>query len=128
MTKLTLLILLFVSILGAQVDTGVIAGIVRDHDGARIPNAGVTILNAGTGYQAKVTTNGDGLYVSPPLPAGVYRVEVKQTGFRAAAKELRLSIGERPSIDFDLDLGSVMETVVVQAVAPVLQTETTTLS
>ncbi len=86
------LILLFAATCLSQVDTGVIAGMVRDHDGARVPNANVRILNTGTGYEAKLTSNADGLYVSPPLPAGVYRVEVQQSGFRPAAKELRLSI------------------------------------
>jgi hypothetical protein len=110
-----------------QVDTGAISGIVQDNGGARVPGAAVTILNAGTGYRLKLATNGDGLYVSPPLPAGIYRVEISQSGFRPAAKELRLNIGERPSLDFVLELGAVTESVVVQAVAPVLQTETTTL-
>jgi hypothetical protein len=110
------------------VDTGVIAGIIRDNAGALVPGAAVTISNTGTGYRLKLATNADGLYVSPPLPAGSYRVEVAQSGFRTAAKEFRLSIGERPSVDFVLELGAVTESVVVQAVAPVLQTETTTLS
>src|SRR5262249_24291741 len=128
MSRWTLLCCVFVSVLCAQVDTGVIAGIVRDRDGALVPNASVTILNSGTGYQAKMTTNNDGIYLSPPVPPGPYRVEVQQPGFRTGAKELRLSIGERPSVDFDLELGAVSETVAVQAIAPVLQTETTTLS
>jgi len=45
-------------------------------------------------------TNGDGLYVSPPLPA--------LAGFRSAAKEFRLSIGEHPAVDFVLELGRVL--------------------
>ena len=93
-----------------------------------MPSAAVTVSNTGTGYQIRLATNGDGLYVSPPLPAGLYRVEVGLAGFRSAAKEFRLSIGEHPAVDFVLELGAVNESVVVQAVAPVLQTETTTLS
>jgi len=85
-------------------------------------------VDTGTGYQIRLATNGDGLYVSPPLPAELYRVEVGLAGFRSTAKEFRLSIGEHPAVDFVLELGAVNESVVVQAVAPVLQTETTTLS
>src|SRR5690349_3542096 len=85
-----------------QVDTGSIAGIVKDNGGAVVPAAAITISNTGTSYQVKLATNGDGVYVSPPLPAGMYRVEVSQAGFRTAAKEFRLSIGERPAVDFVL--------------------------
>jgi len=105
------ILLLFAAASFGQVDTGAISGIVRDHAGA-----------------LRLATNGDGLYVSPPLPAGLYRVEVGLAGFRSAAKEFRLSIGEHPAVDFVLELGTVNESVVVQAVAPALQTETTTLS
>jgi hypothetical protein len=65
--------------------------------------------------------------VSPLLPAGAYRVEVGQSGFRHCSKELRLNIGERPSLDFVPEIGAVTESVDVRAVAPVPQTETTTL-
>src|SRR5947208_15880792 len=102
-------ILLFAAAVFAQVDTGSVAGIVKDNGGAVVPSAGITISNTGTGYQVKLATNGDGVYVSPPLPAGVYRVEVSQSGFRPAAKEFRLSIGERPAVDFVLELGAVNE-------------------
>ena len=122
------ILLLLAAAAPAQVDTGAISGIVRDHAGALVPSAAVTGSNTGTGYQIRLATNGDGLYVSPPLPAGLYRVEVGLAGFRSAAKEFRLSIGEHPAVDFVLELGAVNESVVVQAVAPVLQTETTTLS
>lgn len=98
-----------------QVDTGAISGIVRDHGGALAPGAAVVITNTGTGYQLKTVTNADGLYVSPPLPTGPYRVDVALAGFRSAAKELRLNIGEHPSVDFTLELGTVTESVLVQA-------------
>src|SRR6266567_2532073 len=116
MTRHRLLTLLLVaSAVFGQVDTGSIAGIVKDNGGAVIPSAAITVSNTGTGYQIKLATNGDGVYVSPPLPAGMYRVEVSQSGFRTAAKEFRLSIGERPAVDFVLELGAVNESIIVQA-------------
>src|SRR5579872_3840041 len=132
MRRLAIRSALLLALLGAfawaQVDTGMITGVVRDHNGGLVPSAGVNIVNTGTGYRLSLATNTDGLYVSPPLPAGRYRVEVSHPGFRTAAKEFQLNIGERPSVDFVLELGAVTESVNVQAVAPMLQTENTTLS
>jgi hypothetical protein len=111
-----------------QVDTGSITGIVRDSSGVVIPTASVTIANAATNYRVQLTTNAEGLYVSPPLPAGRYRVEATHPGFRTSAKELPLAVGERPAVDLTLEVGTVSDSVTVESVAPVLQTENTTLS
>lgn len=120
--------ILFLSLAYGQVDTGVLTGIIRDKGGAVIANAKVTIRNAGTNTQVELATNNDGIFVSPPLPSGSYRVDVAQPGFRPAARVLPLNVSERLALDFTLELGTVNESVTVQELAPILQTETTTIS
>ena len=114
--------------LTAQVDTGVLSGYVYDDSGAVIPAAVVTARNTGTSYELDLETNAAGLYVSPPLPPGTYRLTVQQEGFASAAKEVSLYLSERLAVDFTLQIGSITETVTVEAVGEILQTENTTLS
>ena len=112
----------------AQVDTGVLSGYVYDDSGAVIPGSVVTVRNTGTNYELDLETNAAGLYVSPPLQPGTYRLTVEQEGFAAGAKEVSLYLSERLAVDFTLQVGSVAETVTVEAVGEILQTENTTLS
>ncbi len=114
--------------LSAQVDTGVLSGTVSDGSGAIIPGANVEVLNTATNYQLTRETNASGLYVSPPLPPGPYRITISSEGFRTAAKEVALNLSERIAVDFELEIGAVAESVDVEAIGAVLQTETATLS
>ena len=114
--------------LTAQVDTGVLSGTVSDASGAVIPGASVEVLNTATNYLLTRETNASGLYVSPPLPPGPYRITVSSEGFRTVAKEVALNLSERIAVDFELEIGAVAESVDVEAIGAVLQTETATLS
>ncbi|MDE0124977.1 MAG: TonB-dependent receptor [Bryobacterales bacterium] len=127
--KLTFIALLACSAtLIAQVDTGVLNGTVSDGSGAVIPGANVEVLNTATNYRLTRETNASGLYVSPPLPPGPYRITVSTEGFRTAAKEVALNLSERIAVDFELEVGAVAESIDVEAIGTVLQTETATLS
>ncbi|HEX5481774.1 MAG TPA: TonB-dependent receptor, partial [Terriglobia bacterium] len=119
---------LFSPMLYGQVDTGTISGAVRDKSGAVIPNAQVTIRNVGTGQAQHITTNSTGLFVSLPLYAGQYDVEVVASGFVRETQRVTLSVAQRVETDFTLQLGSVRQTVTVHNVAASLQTEESTLS
>ena len=111
-----------------QVDTGLLSGYVYDDSGAVVPGASVTVRNIGTNYETQVEANAAGLYVTPPLPPGSYRLTVANDGFATAAKETVLHLSERLAVDFTLQVGSVAESVTVEAVGEALQTENTTLS
>src|SRR5579863_4264738 len=91
-------LVLFVTIIGAalaQVDTGTITGLVRDPSGGGIPGVQVTLRDESTGLATEISTNATGLYVSPPLRAGTYVVEVKANGFESAAKRVQLDLSQR---------------------------------
>ena len=112
----------------AQVDTGTISGTVRDQSGAVVPNAKITIRNTGTGLAQEVTTDSSGLYVSVPLYAGEYDVEVEVAGFRKEVQHLTLTVAERRVTDFSLQVGAATQEISVQGQVVSLQTESTTLS
>src|SRR5579883_435028 len=96
--RFALLAVVVASLLSGQVDTGVLSGHILDNTGAVVPNAKVHLLNTGTNYTLDLVTNADGLYVSPPLPPGSYRLEVSQSGFQSEAKQLTLHLSERLAV------------------------------
>ena len=112
----------------AQVDTGSIAGSVRDSNGAGLPNATVTFTETSTNTSSKVQTDGSGNYVSVPLRPGVYKVSTEAQGFKTQVRDgLALKVQDRLRIDFDMQIGSVSENVVVTADTPTVQTDTSSL-
>ena len=111
-----------------QADMGVLTGTVSDPSGAVVPGAPIEITSVETGRVVSLETNAEGLYVSPPLAPGDYTIEVRAPGFDAAAKRVRVDVTTRIAVDFEINPGTVTEVVNVEAVAPVLQTETSTLS
>ncbi len=106
----------------AQFNTGTITGVVRDQTGGVLPGANVEIVNAGTGEQRTVVTNGEGRYEALALPTGVYAVHATLTGFqRGGVTNLQLAVGERARVDIELrvDVGEHIEVS-----APVTRTNT----
>lgn len=126
--RMLVLAALATAVASAQIDTGSIAGVVSDGSGATIPGSSVVIRNEGTGQASTLSTNEAGIYVSGPLRPGVYTIEVRAEGFEPRAKRFTLEVSQRAAVDFSLNVGAVSETITVQDVVPVLQTESATLS
>ena len=59
---------------GAQTILGSIIGTVKDATGAAVPGAAVTAQNIATGLTVKATSDNNGSYQIPNLPAGTYKV------------------------------------------------------
>ena len=124
-----LVLLMAVPVL-AQVPTGSISGTVLDPTGAAIPGAEVNVVNEGTGAVHKITTSSLGAYFVSTLPVGLYRVEVISDGFRkAVVSGIKISAGSRTSMSpIRLEIGTVAETVTVEAAAEIVQTSSATVS
>lgn len=109
----------------AQNTTGSIVGVVRDPSSAIIANAKVTVRNEETGLTRTAETNEEGLYRVPFLPAGSYSVRAEKTGFQSQIQTaVRIEILQVRSVEFQLAVGSVADTVTVETRAPLLETET----
>jgi hypothetical protein len=112
----------------AQSFNATIVGTVRNPDAAVVPGAEITIINEQTNRTVTLGTNGEGYYVSPPLPVGAYRIEVKLSGFRQATRSgVILQIQQTAVVDFTLEIGQLSERVDVRAETPALESNTTTL-
>src|SRR5438093_3991160 len=113
----------------AQQDMGVITGIVTDSSGAAAPGARVTVTNRDTNETQSTGTDVSGSYTVGPLRIGSYDVAVEMTGFKKAVwPAIALHAQSRVRADFRLEVGGVAETVTVTTEAPLLQSETSSLS
>jgi hypothetical protein len=126
---LSLLVALSVSAwLAAQVDTATLVGTVHDVSGAVVPGATVTVTEVETNLSTSTKTDREGNYVVTPLKIGKYAVTAEASGFKKQTHaNIVLNVQDRLRIDFDLQVGAVTETVNVSEVAPLVQTESSSL-
>jgi hypothetical protein len=117
-------LLLIASVSHSQTDTGSIGGYVKDPTGRVIPKASVTVKNEGTNVVQTLTTNDAGYYVAPNLQPGNYTVIAEAPGFkRFESRQNKLDSNSALSLDANLTVGNVSDTVEVAASAEVLQTD-----
>ena len=124
--SLSLLLLVAPVLWGQAVSTSQISGVVQDPTGANIPGANVKVTQVTTGLVRATVTNTDGTYVLPNLPVGPYQLTVSKEGFNAYVQNgIVLQVSTNPVINVELKIGSVSETVEVQAGAAMAETQTT---
>jgi hypothetical protein len=123
---LTLLLCLLPAL--AQVDTGAVSGVVTDRSGAVVPGTKVRIVQQGTNTVTELETNDAGFYSAPALRPGNYEITVSKDGFRPQKSQpFDLRVQDRAEVNFQLELGSTTSEVTVSAVAPLLESETSSL-
>ena len=106
--------------------SGTIQGVVTDDTGAVIPGAQVLVSNIETGVDSSVSTNEVGFFTVPGLNQGLYSVTCASEGFASKEfPEVRLEVQQTMRIDCDMTVGSVTETVEVNAAAILIQSEKT---
>lgn len=108
----------------AQVPTGTILGTVKDAQGLAIPAATVTLTNQGTSRTQSGKTSARGSYEFTHLNVGLYRIEVSKPGFRNWVEtNIKLDASTEYSVPpIRLEVGSVSETVTVEAGANLVRT------
>jgi hypothetical protein len=112
----------------AQTVTGTLVGTVSDPSGAPVLGAKVVVVNVATNLSRTTQTNTTGEYQFPFLPVGRYKMEVEAAGFQKASVEpFQVNVGQVARIDVPLRIGSITESVTVEAAAVSLQTENATL-
>ena len=108
----------------SQIDTGAIVGTVRDASGAPIPGAKVTVTNKATNQLLDTKTNDVGEYVFNVLHPGVYTLRSSVNGFKTQEfADVQVDVQSRVLRDFSLQVGNVTETLEVQSIAPLLDTQ-----
>jgi hypothetical protein len=108
----------------AQVSSATVTGSVKDPSGGAIPHIQVIATETSTGVKTAVETNDSGEYSLALLKPGTYTLAVETKGYRRYEQVgLALSAGDHPTVDIQLALGDVQQSVEVTAAAPLLGTE-----
>src|SRR6266545_2393702 len=108
-------ILAVVAALG-QENTGSVQGTVKDTAGAAVPGAKVTLSGPALVRSLEATSDKEGAYIFPKVPAGIYTVTVLQTGFKTVKNEdVNVILGQAARVDVALSAGGVTESVTVTA-------------
>ena len=106
----------------AQQTTGNITGRVLDAQGAAVPGATVTARQPATGFTRTVTSDEEGVYRLQALPVGVYDLVTELSGFSTVEqKGIVVNVGQTLSIDFELKVAAVAETVTVTGQSPLIE-------
>ncbi len=125
LTVLTCAFVMALSLPG-QTITGTITGTVTDPSGAVVPNVKIAATNTATNITTDSTSNEAGVYNLLFLPIGEYTLTASVSGFKKSSMgPFRLEGSQVARVDVKLEVGDTTQTVEVQGVAPVLQTETT---
>jgi hypothetical protein len=108
----------------AQGTNGTIRGVVKDPNGAIVPGATVTLINAQRGDERQATTSDNGSYVFPSVEPGAYTLRVEGQGFKNFEQKFSLAPNETRGLDADLEIGVAGETVTVTDEGSAIKTET----
>ena len=120
---------LFTALLHAQSTNAAVTGRVTDPSKGVIGAARVAAVSTSTNLRYETLTNGSGEYSLGNLPPGPYRMEIDKAGFKRLVKpDLVLHVQDALEIDFEMTLGAASETVTVEAGAPLVNTESGTVS
>jgi hypothetical protein len=108
--------------------TGAIAGMARDSTGAVLPGVTVEVSSPALIEKTRVAvTNATGQYLVVALPPGVYRVTFTLPGFSTVKQEgLELVAGFTATVNGELKVGALEETITVSGESPVVDTRNTT--
>jgi hypothetical protein len=107
----------------AQVTTGEITGRVTDAQGSGVPGATVMAENTRTALQRITTSGATGEYTLSQLPPGIYTISAELQGFRKiTTSDLEVNVGTRRTLNLQLEVGSLAETVEVAAEAALIET------
>ena len=104
-----------------QESTAEIRGRVMDAQNATIPGAVITITNQATGVVRQTVSTADGTYFITAVPPGLYLLEAGLSGFaKYARRDVRLDLGRTATLDVQLSVGGLAETVTITAETPLV--------
>jgi hypothetical protein len=113
----------------AQRATASVTGTVTDSSQAAVAGAKVVVRNLGTGVERTVASNEVGFYAVTALPAAPYSITVSREGFTAySVPELVLQVDQQATVNVELKVGAVTETVTVTGAVATVDTRAATLN
>ncbi len=112
----------------AYAQDATLSGTVKDNTGGVLPGVTVTATNQASGITFTSVTDERGIYRMPVRP-GVYKITAELAGFSTAARpDIELLLGRAVTLDFNMQVSSLQETVTVTGEAPLLESTTSTIA
>src|SRR5688572_29115253 len=127
-TSLTLLhsftlVLLSCSLVFGQSFTASVRGTAKDSTGGVVPLASVTITDAERGTSQTALADEQGRFTITALPPGQYVLTVESNGFKKfSSGRITLTVQQQATVDAQLEVGAVSETVEVSGAAAMVNT------
>ena len=114
---------------GRADELAAVTGLITDPAGRSVPGVTIIITDLSTNVTAQTTTNDQGIYRIPAIQPGIYRMTIDKDGFKSIVKSgIELHVQDVASINFELQIGSVNETVTVEAGGLVINTTDASVS
>src|SRR5258708_6194701 len=112
----------------AQLSSAAVTGVVRDASGSVVAGVKLVLTNIDTTVKHTAESNSAGNYVFLSIPPGNYSLEATAPGFKTAQmSRLTLAVTQTGPIDVGLQVGTVQQTLTVQAAGELLQQSTAEL-
>ena len=117
-----------VKLIYAQTATATLVGRTIDEAKAALPGVKIMLVQITTGQERTIISNESGDFVFLLLPAGKYQLTATREGFQKVVwREFELQVDQRASLDLSLKIGQISETVEINSVASILQSETASI-
>ena len=108
--------------------TGSISGTAKDDSGAVLPGVTIEATNAATNSVRNATSGPDGFYTIPLVQPGTYSVKATLSGFSVSTRTgVKVNVSESATVNFNLKVGGLSDTVDVTGEAPLIETGNATL-
>src|SRR5260370_14892912 len=107
---------------------GSIAGSVKDASGAFMPGVKVQLTNTATNARVETITDTNGEFQFLQLAPSTYSLVVEAKGFKRAISTAVVQVDQITHAEFNLEVGDISQSVQVEAAAPLLENDKSTLS
>lgn len=113
---------------GSEIDSSQVTGRVTDQTGAVIAGAEISLHDTEGKSTMQTKSGRDGTFELASVPPGHYELLVTAPGFETGQQTMDLRSRDMAMLDSVLKVGASSETVEVQSVAPLLNTESASVS
>jgi hypothetical protein len=122
-------IVLSCGVAAAQSTNASLSGRVVDPSKAAVPGATIAAIRTDTNVRQQATSGDSGTYALTNLAPGPYQIEVEKTGFKKVIRpNVVLHVLDALTLDVEMSVGSVSETVSVEGGEPLVNSRSGTVS
>jgi hypothetical protein len=113
----------------AQETRATVTGTVKDSQGAVVPGVTVTVLNTETNVSTEALANDAGIFTVQRVQPGRVKVTAALPGFKTFVRDgITLRTAETVTLNIELNVGGLEETVTVSAQASAIESNESTIA